>query len=116
VNDRLGHAHGDALLRKVADTLLRGNLQPDTPVRLGGDEFALLLPETGYDAARTVMTSIHGLMASALVESGWPVTFTMGAVICTSPSCSAEELIGMADRLMYSRKASGKGGFSQSVL
>jgi diguanylate cyclase (GGDEF)-like protein len=116
INDRQGHAAGDALLRKVAETLVRGTRDVDTPGRLGGDEFALLMPETGYDAARSALWNLRKQIATVMSDNGWPVTTTMGAATYTSPLHSAEEMIGLADRLMYSKKAEGKDGVSHRVV
>ena len=116
INDRQGHAAGDALLSRVAEVLVRGTRETDTPGRLGGDKFVLLLPETGYDDARTALSNLRGQIAARTSSNGWPMTLTMGAVTCTSPPQSAEEMIGMADRLMYSGKADGKDGVTHRVV
>jgi diguanylate cyclase (GGDEF)-like protein len=116
LNDRQGHAAGDALLSRLAEVLVRGSREVNTPARLGGDEFALLMPEIGYDDARMALSNLRGQIAALMSSNGWPVTMTMGAVTCTSPAQSAEEMIGMADRLMYSRKADGKDGVTHRVI
>ena len=116
VNDRLGHAAGDALLRAVAETIRRNVRDVDTPARFGGDEFALLLPETGYDAARTAVGHLHKSLLQALEACGEPVTVTIGAVTYASPIHSAEEIIGTADRLMYTGKAGGKNTVTHKIV
>ena len=116
INERQGHAAGDALLRKVAETLVQGTRSVDTPGRLGGDEFALLMPETGYDASRTALANLQGQIARVMTENGWPVTVTIGAVTYTSPYQSAEEMIGIADRSLCSRKAEGKDGVTHRIV
>ncbi|MBI5904003.1 MAG: diguanylate cyclase [Deltaproteobacteria bacterium] len=116
INDAQGHAAGDSLLRSVADTLVLGTRSVDVPARLGGDEFALVLPETGYDAARAALANLQGQISEEMRENGWPVTLTLGAVTYTNPIHSAEEMIGMADRQMYAKKAEGKSGLSHRVV
>lgn len=107
VNDTLGHSEGDRLLRQVASTLTTAIRESDTVARLGGDEFGLLLPETDGDAAVTVATKIHaGLKVQ--VEQHWPVTFSIGMVTYLKAPASADEMIRVADRLMYEVKDSGK--------
>ncbi len=107
VNDTLGHSEGDRLLRQVASTLTTAIRESDTVARLGGDEFGLLMPETGGDAAVTVATKIHaGLKVQ--VEKHWPVTFSIGMVTYLKAPASADEMIRVADRLMYEVKDSGK--------
>jgi diguanylate cyclase (GGDEF)-like protein len=110
VNDLHGHAAGDALLRTVADTIVLSTRDVDTPGRLGGDEFGLLLPETGYDAAQTVLANLKARIAAEMARNGWPVTATMGTVTYADPTLSSEEMITLADRQMYAKKAEGKAG------
>lgn len=107
VNDTLGHSEGDRLLRQVASTLTSVIRESDTVARLGGDEFGLLMPETDGTAAVTVATKIHaGLKVQ--VEQHWPVTFSIGMVTYLKAPPSTDEMIRVADRLMYEVKDSGK--------
>ncbi len=59
VNDRYGHAVGDAAIRAVAAACLDGKRKSDLVGRLGGEEFAVLLPETSLSRARTVAERIR---------------------------------------------------------
>ena len=55
INDTLGHDSGDQLLRTVAQTIQVNVRHTDLAARLGGDEFALLLPDSDYKSAQTVI-------------------------------------------------------------
>jgi diguanylate cyclase (GGDEF)-like protein len=110
VNDRNGHAAGDELLRSVADAIVLGTREIDTPGRLGGDEFGVLLPETGYEAAAAVQAVIEDRISTEMRQQGCPVTVSAGAVTYNDPALSAEEMIELADRKMYARKAENKAG------
>ncbi len=111
-----GRSAGDALPSRLSELLLRETADTDVPAHLGGAEFALLMPETGYDGASAALSGLRGRIAAMLAENGWPGTVTIGAVTATGPRQSAEEMIGMADRLMYAKKAEGKGGISHRVV
>jgi diguanylate cyclase (GGDEF)-like protein len=110
VNDLHGHATGDALLRAVADAIVLSTRDVDTPGRLGGDEFGLILPEAGHDAAQTALLKLQARIAAEMDKNGWPVTATLGAVTYGDPIVSAEEMIALADRQMYARKAERRAG------
>ncbi len=108
VNDRDGHAAGDALLRLVARTIRANVRAVDTLARLGGDEFAVLLPETDADAARAVFDKVHRLLTIEAREWGYPVTFSTGVVTCFRAPSSVDELMRLPDKLMYRVKQSAK--------
>lgn len=115
VNDRYGHQRGDELLRQVAD-LFRDNLRKtDVIARMGGDEFAILFPGTSSDASRLVMQKVRGLFLATMKENNWPTTFSMGIVTCDVPPETADEILLLADRLMYQAKGSGKNRLEFSV-
>jgi diguanylate cyclase (GGDEF)-like protein len=117
VNDRLGHGAGDTLLRVMAETIGARIRSNDVVARLGGDEFALLLPETGGEAAVAALRKIRASLGEAMAQKGWPVTFSIGVVTCLSPPDTAlDELIKVADSLMYSVKHGGKDQIRHEVL
>ena len=117
VNDRLGHGAGDTLLRAMAATI-RGRVRSnDVVARLGGDEFALLLPETGPEAAVAAMRKVRASLGEAMQNRGWPVTFSVGVVTCLSPpDTTLDELVKVADGLMYSVKHGGKDQIRHEIL
>jgi len=108
VNDDFGHVTGDELLRLIAATMRSKLRFSDIVARLGGDEFAILLPETGHEQAQTVMNGLQKTLLEALQTNGWSVTFSMGVITCQNLPCTVDEMIKMADVLMYSAKTSGK--------
>ncbi len=108
VNDTLGHAEGDKVLKKVASVLLTSVRKADLVGRLGGDEFVVLLPETTQYGAATVFENIRETLLKNTDEQGWPIGVSIGvAVFLTAPS-SLNEAIRLADTLMYRVKNSGK--------
>jgi diguanylate cyclase (GGDEF)-like protein len=76
--------------------------------RLGGDEFAILMPETGEDAARTVVRRVRHRLLEVMRAEGWPVTFSIGVVTWDTPPDSVDEMLRAADDLMYTAKRHGK--------
>ncbi|WP_027167453.1 PAS domain S-box protein [Mesorhizobium sp. WSM3224] len=112
VNDTGGHAAGDALLKRVADTL-RNVLGPeDIVARLGGDEFAVILKSgaaaRGPIAARSIIEAIRSLN---FAWDGRP--HSIGASIGLAPiraGCGeVDEIIARADAACYAAKAAGRG-------
>lgn len=110
VNDLFGHEIGDEVLRSIASELKAELRTTDTIARLGGDEFALLLPSTRQADAQVIIQRVRTHLAEAMRRRDWPVTFSMGAVVCQGPPFSAKSLIDMADELMYEVKNSTKDG------
>jgi diguanylate cyclase (GGDEF)-like protein len=115
VNDRFGHATGDRLLRAVADTLHGAVRRTDLLARVGGDEFVLLLPEIDQDAARVLVPKLQATLTTRMCERRWPVTFSIGVLTWRGGDVEAEDLITIADRLMYDIKHSGKDAIAYAV-
>lgn len=111
VNDLFGHLIGDEVLRFMASELKSQLRKTDIIARLGGDEFALLLPSTRESEAQVVVSKVQTHLTQVMRERNWPVTFSIGVVTCVAPPYSAEQLISMADELMYKVKNSTKNGF-----
>ncbi|MGY1716092.1 diguanylate cyclase domain-containing protein [Geodermatophilus sp. SYSU D01106] len=111
VNDTLGHAAGDELLRGVAGRLTGSLRAGDTVARLGGDEFAVVL-EDGGDAGEAA-ARVAAAMALPFTVAGTlrPVGASTG-VVALGPgdaAVGADELMARADAAMYAAKRAGKG-------
>jgi diguanylate cyclase (GGDEF)-like protein/PAS domain S-box-containing protein len=114
-NDTLGHAAGDACLRKVAEALQSHALRPtDLAARYGGEEFVLLFAETEAQnallLAELIRTHIEGLMMPnpRSPTSEW-ITVSIGvATIVPSKLDVIEQLFIAADRVMYEAKEAGR--------
>ncbi len=110
VNDQLGHRAGDEVLRTVVATLRSVLRAGEAVARLGGDEFGLLLPETGEAEARAALKKVVGCLRQTMDAHGWPITFSIGVVICRGPGVRVEEVMRQADARMYQAKLAGKDG------
>lgn len=108
VNDQLGHSIGDQVLRKVISSVKKNLRRTDVVARLGGDEFVLLLPETDQESAYVVINKIRGELLEEMRQQNWPITFSIGVLTCRVAPNTIDELIKMADDLMYSVKHDGK--------
>ncbi|MDQ1702828.1 MAG: diguanylate cyclase [Frankiaceae bacterium] len=111
VNDTLGHAVGDELLRKMANRLQTCIRTTDVASRLGGDEFAVLLTRGGAVAAHSVATRLTRAMRQPIVVGGEPVFIqaSVGIAVGTDELRRAPgELLEQADMAMYAAKDAGK--------
>lgn len=109
VNDRHGHATGDAVIAALGDTLRRGVRATDAVGRYGGEEFAVLLPGIGSDEAVALVDRLRREFA----EVGHPpagtlhVTFSAGIAEHADGETAANWL-ARADQALYEAKASGR--------
>ena len=114
INDSLGHAAGDLLLREVAGRLTSCLRAGDTVARLGGDEFVVLLtelPDERYAAAAAAKILVA--LAAPFPLAGQECRVTASIGISTYPSDGLDEsaLTKNADLAMYEAKAAGKNAF-----
>ena len=112
INDTMGHASGDVLLREVGRRLHLCVRPGDTVGRFGGDEFALLLEGTGAEAVEAVG---HRLMHELgqpfrLLDQEVLVRASVGLAVAEGNE-TTEELLSAADTAMYMAKARGKSRF-----
>ncbi|MGE0875034.1 MAG: EAL domain-containing protein [Burkholderiales bacterium] len=113
VNDSLGHAAGDALLRAVGERLANTLRRQDTLARLGGDEFALLWDGMRADTeADAVAQRILNALARPFMVDGRSLAISASIGIAVYPGDGATfgELLRNADLAMSRAKAAGRNG------
>jgi len=112
INDTLGHAAGDAMLRGVAQCLRGAVRVTDLPARLGGDEFAVLMPETSREAALTVAERIRaGVEQFTAQVDGRTIHSTVSIGLISRAAGDVQDLpslIHKADDALYKSKTDGR--------
>jgi len=106
INDRHGHAAGDAAIKHVAEVLLREVRASDVVGRLGGDEFAVILAQSRPEAAATKAASLAEAVSNDFVEwdgEALRVGVAYGAYTLAGGE-GPDEALAAADRAMYARK------------
>jgi diguanylate cyclase (GGDEF)-like protein/PAS domain S-box-containing protein len=112
INDCLGHAIGDELLKAIAKRIRQNLRQTDTIVRLGGDEFVIVL--SGQQAHSDVLAStFHKIRTTIadpifLAENKIEVTASMGVAVYPEDGVDSATLLMHADAAMYQAKAHGR--------
>jgi diguanylate cyclase (GGDEF)-like protein len=109
VNDRFGHAAGDAVLVEIADRLASSVRRGDTVARVGGDEFAVLLENVHVEDVDSTCDRLLTAVHTGVVIAGhhMPLSLSIGTVL-GDDSQDTEELLQRADLAMYEAKARGK--------
>jgi diguanylate cyclase (GGDEF)-like protein/PAS domain S-box-containing protein len=111
VNDRYGHAAGDAVLRHLATVLVATFGTGDTVARLGGEEFVALLPGTTEENAATIAERLCRTVEDQSVRVGEHViryTVSAGVASMGTDLAGFDELLQRADTAMYTAKACGR--------
>jgi diguanylate cyclase (GGDEF)-like protein/PAS domain S-box-containing protein len=116
VNDSLGHAVGDNLLKAVAQRLVECVRASDTVSRQGGDEFVILLSELGNveDAAACAEKILQAIQPPYLIDGDEiHITASIGIAVYPADGVGSEALLQSADLAMYEAKERGRNN-SQS--
>lgn len=107
INDTLGHAMGDVVLRAVAELLRERVRSADLVARIGGDEFAVLAVDSGEVDAATLAEDLRSRVEST--QPGGPgveaVTLSIGVAEWDGPDDTPDTLMLRADRRLYAAKA-----------
>jgi diguanylate cyclase (GGDEF)-like protein/PAS domain S-box-containing protein len=114
INDSLGHATGDRLLKSVAERLLACVRSSDTVSRQGGDEFVILLSEVrhAHDAALSAEKILLAMSTPhSIGDHDVHLTVSIGIVTYPDDGTDAETLVRNADFAMYHAKNSGRNNY-----
>ncbi len=108
INDSLGHAVGDTVIREVGARLSRALREGDTIARLGGDEFAVVLSGIGHGIALIAEKLLRGI-APPITAGGHElfVSGSIGIAVYPGDGKTQEELLKNADTAMYRAKHEG---------
>ncbi|MBT0570380.1 GGDEF domain-containing protein [Curvibacter sp. CHRR-16] len=108
INDRHGHAVGDAVLRHLATLFQSQRRQSDLCGRLGGEEFAMLLPNTAHEQALALAQRLcQTCVAQPLLVHGEQVHCSI-SIGLSSQGYALDQLLSSADQALYEAKASGR--------
>jgi diguanylate cyclase (GGDEF)-like protein len=107
INDRDGHAAGDAALIAVANALMRSVREGEFVARMGGEEFAVILPDTD---ATTSYAIAERCRTSVMADDYDGPVLTMSAGVATYPThaTDADGLLRAADTALYAAKSAGR--------
>jgi len=110
VNDRFGHAAGDAAIKAVAERLVANVRESDIVGRMGGDEFAVILVQADAATAQAKAQSLARVVESAPVQFGdWsaPLHVSYG-VAEIAPNAEPEAIVAAADAAMFAQKRAAR--------
>ncbi|RYE95936.1 MAG: diguanylate cyclase, partial [Oxalobacteraceae bacterium] len=107
INDRLGHAGGDRVLKRTAQLLSSCVRGDDLVARIGGDEFAVIQVARSQPAATETLISRIFKMASAPSDEGVAIKMSVGVAL-SEPGQTGDELHELADLALYRAKADGR--------
>ncbi|MEQ1890792.1 MAG: GGDEF domain-containing protein [Alphaproteobacteria bacterium] len=112
VNDRFGHAAGDAVLQRVAEVLVENTRDSDVVGRLGGDEFGVILVNNRADVAAVKAQKLADAIATLRFSTngaGYGVSASYGTYIF-EPGDDPAQALAKADEAMYASKRQHKSG------
>jgi diguanylate cyclase (GGDEF)-like protein len=107
VNDQLGHAAGDTVLRDIAGTMRAALRAGDSIYRVGGEEILVVLPGASEADAVGVAERLRRAVRERR-PAGVAVTISVGVAVSKTGPLDTDELVGLADSALYSAKAAGR--------
>lgn len=108
LNDREGHARGDAALRALGQTLQQNIRCYDSVGRLGGDEFVVVLPETDLPDAEAALERLRANLLLSVERQFGGLTLTAGVMVFECLPESAEHCLALVDEVMYRARRNGR--------
>jgi diguanylate cyclase (GGDEF)-like protein/PAS domain S-box-containing protein len=110
VNDRFGHAAGDAVLCALVQTCRKVLSTMDTVIRLGGEEFLIVLPNTGAAEAVSAAELLRATVEEQEVAAGegMSIHFTISVGVALPMGDSPSELLSRSDGALYAAKTAGR--------
>ena len=118
VNDTYGHAHGDVVLKALADVLRKSVRQGDVAARWGGEEFIVFMPETGLQPAMALAERLRATIEDMRIprDTGQTaITASFGVVEKGPHHVTLDALIASADDCLYRSKEEGRNRVTGSV-
>jgi len=107
VNDRFGHAAGDAVLQDVAYTMRAALRAGDSIYRVGGEEILVMLPGAGHPEALEIAERLRVAVRERR-PVGIPVSLSIGVAVAEPTTVDTEDLLARADAALYAAKAGGR--------
>ncbi len=107
VNDRLGHATGDAVLQDVAYTMRAVLRAGDSIYRIGGEEILVVLPGASEEDAVAIAERLRQAVRKRR-PAGVGVTISIGAAVSKPSAVNTDDLVSRADTALYMAKANGR--------
>lgn len=110
INDGLGHAYGDLLLKEISRSLRKIEGIKNNCYRMGGDEFIVIVPQGYYDQVKEIANKIQEIFVEPwiLKEEEYYCTMCMGIVCFPEDADTVEEVIRKADLALYEAKRKGR--------
>lgn len=117
LNDKFGHATGDAVLRQASAVISAHIRAVDVACRYGGEEIALLLPDCDLAGALAIAEEIRGAIAAAGQDGRLPaVTASLGVACVPETGARSAELLQVADAALYAAKQQGRNRVNAAPL
>ncbi|WP_244240746.1 diguanylate cyclase domain-containing protein [Luteimonas yindakuii] len=109
INDHVGHAAGDEILRALGEILLQLQARPGLAGRYGGDEFALVVPDVDHAAAAALAERLRATVAVRTAGGPGPeATISIGLAMVDTAHRSLRDWIEAADAALYRAKGAGR--------